>query len=74
MRGILALPGYPDFPVEVECSGQLHAPFFTERRRNYPIQGCVAGNPGSLQAILDISFYPANDGLAQEVTPSERKL
>jgi hypothetical protein len=60
--------------VEVECSNELHAPFFTEKRINNPVEGCKAGNPGSLQADLDNSLYPANVGLAQEVTPSERKL
>jgi hypothetical protein len=50
MHGILALPGVPGFPVEVECSDELHAPFFTEKRINNAVEGCEAGNPGSHQA------------------------
>ena len=47
MHGILALPGvYPGFPVEVECSNELHAPFFTEKRIKNPVEGCEAGKPG----------------------------
>jgi hypothetical protein len=30
--------------------------------------------PGCLQSDFDLAFYPAHVGLAQEVTPSERKL
>ena len=72
--------------MEVECSHELHAPFFTESRINNPVEGCEAGNPGArslighfvllLWAAVDreVEPYPTSDGLAQEVTPSERKL
>jgi hypothetical protein len=36
----------PGFPVEVECSHELHAPFCKEKRINKPVEGCKAGNPG----------------------------
>jgi hypothetical protein len=39
MHGILALPGgISGFPVEVECSDELHAPFFTEKRINNRVE------------------------------------
>ena len=40
--------GFPGFPVELGGAGELHAPFFTERRTRGPVLCCVAGNPGSL--------------------------
>ena len=36
----------PGFPVEFGGFGELHAPFFTERRTRGLVQCCVAGNPG----------------------------
>jgi hypothetical protein len=38
--------GIPGFPVEVECSDELHAPFFTEKRIHNSVEGCEAGNRG----------------------------
>ena len=57
MRGILALPGYPDH------LWRLNAPIRFRRLSS----GKGAETPGSLQAALYESFYPANVGLAQEV-------
>jgi hypothetical protein len=36
----------PGFPVEFSGFGELHAPFFTERRSRRSLQCIVAGNPG----------------------------
>jgi hypothetical protein len=36
----------PGFPVEHGGVGELHAPFFTERRTRGSVQCNVAGNPG----------------------------
>ena len=36
----------PGFPVEVGGFGELHAPFFTERRTRGFVQDRVAGNTG----------------------------
>ena len=35
----------PGFPVEFGGFGELHAPFFTERRTRGLVQRCVAGKP-----------------------------
>ncbi|MGC2401157.1 MAG: hypothetical protein WA510_15295, partial [Acidobacteriaceae bacterium] len=40
---------YPGFPVEVSGVGELHAPFFKERRIRGPVRRSVAGNPGTLR-------------------------
>jgi hypothetical protein len=37
----------PGFPVELGGFGELHAPFFTEKRTRGSLQCIVAGNPGS---------------------------
>jgi hypothetical protein len=36
----------PGFPVEFCGFGELHAPFFTERRTRGSLQCIVVGNPG----------------------------
>ena len=38
--------GSPRFPVEFGGFGELHAPFFTERRTRGSLECIVAGNPG----------------------------
>ncbi len=38
--------GSPEFPVELGGFGELHAPFFAERRTRSLVQCCVAGNSG----------------------------
>jgi hypothetical protein len=70
MHGILALPGvYPDF------LWRLNAPMsfmrLSSRKRAYTTLSRAAR-----QEMRDLCrlFYPSNVGLAQEVTPSERKL
>jgi len=41
-------PGFSSgFPVEFGGFGELHAPFFTERRTRGSLQCIEAGNPGS---------------------------
>ncbi len=40
----------PGFPVELDGVGELHAPFFTERRIRVLVRRCVAGNPGTLRS------------------------
>jgi hypothetical protein len=49
----------PGFPVELGGFGELHAPFFMERRTRGSLQCSVAGNPGpglASMAILQSSF------------------
>src|SRR5271156_5492318 len=51
----------PGFPVELGGSGELHAPFLTERRTRGSLQCSVTGNPGpglASMAILAVSFLP----------------
>src|SRR5271170_2198682 len=51
----------PGFPVELGGFGELHAPFFTERRTRCSLQCSVAGNPGpglAYMAIFAVSFLP----------------
>jgi hypothetical protein len=51
----------PGFPVELGGFGELHAPFFMERRTRGSLQCSVAGNPGPglvSMAISAVSFLP----------------
>ena len=50
----------PGFPVELGGFGELHAPFFMERRTRGSLQCSVAGNPGpglASVAILQRHFF-----------------
>jgi hypothetical protein len=52
---------FAGFPVGLGGSGELHAPFFMERRTRGSLQCSVAGDPGpglASMAILTVSFLP----------------
>jgi hypothetical protein len=63
--------------VELGGSGELHAPFFMERRTRGSLQCSVAGNPGpglASTAILAVVLLPGKSAAFNDTVRAGRRL